>query len=221
MIWSDLRCTRRYVCCAGISDKVVIRVFQGCADDSRGLQIRSGFDYISKGQTIQLGNRTNAGCEKGMSERESEKEYEEQCGVLNKDGPHRLICLGSSIMSCGIVEGTVSWGWTLAFLMFKPDPVVLFLPAAYRSRCRTLLLAASSVPCLPVCCHGSHHDESGINLCIYKPAPIDSVTRVAVVMVSLYSNRTLIKTDNNYRGIKFEKESMEFLLILQLGLSFF
>jgi hypothetical protein len=32
-----------YACCAGVSDKEVIKVSQGWADDGQGLKIKSGF----------------------------------------------------------------------------------------------------------------------------------------------------------------------------------
>jgi len=47
-------------------------------------------------------------------------------------------------------------------------------------------------PCLPECCHASHHDDNELNLWNSKPVPIKCFffVRVALVTVSVH-NRTL------------------------------
>ena len=57
------------------------------------------------------------------------------------------------------------------------------------------LSATSPALCLPVCRLVSHHDDSELNC---KPVTIKcSFIRLAMVMVSLHSNRTLTKAEVN------------------------
>ena len=57
---------------------------------------------------------------------------------------------------------------TLRFQMLKPGPVSLSL-----SSCVDLeveLSDSSPAPCLPVCCHASHHDDNELKLIITSQA---------------------------------------------------
>jgi hypothetical protein len=57
-------------------------------------------------------------------------------------------------------------------------------------------ILAPPAPCLPGCCHASCHDDNGLNLWNCKPAPIKCslFIRVALIIVSLHNNGSLIKT---------------------------
>jgi hypothetical protein len=46
--------------------------------------------------------------------------------------------------------------WALRFQMLKPGPVSLSLPADPEVE----LSDISPAPCLPACCHASHHDDN-------------------------------------------------------------
>lgn len=63
----------------------------------------------------------------------------------------------------------------------RPSVILFLLPDDVAVK----LLALSSAPCLSACHHVSCHDNHRLTLPNYKPVPI----RVAVVMVSLHSNR--------------------------------
>jgi hypothetical protein len=80
--------------------------------------------------------------------------------------------------------------------MLKPGPVSLTLSAACWSRCRTLsylfsTMSACVLPCLLPWWPWWWWRTKSLN---YKPAPIKLFIRLAIVMVSLCSNRTLTKT---------------------------
>ena len=54
------------------------------------------------------------------------------------------------------------------------------------------LSRTSPALCLPACCRASCHDGNGLNLWTCKPSRLNAVLiRVALVMVSFHSNRTL------------------------------
>ena len=55
-------------------------------------------------------------------------------------------------------------------------------------------LSAPPTPRLPPCCHDSHHDKGLNSETVTLPQSADFI-RVTLVMVSLYSNETLTKTN--------------------------
>lgn len=89
------------------------------------------------------------------------------------------------------------WGLGFRFQKPKPIPVVLSsrLPADLYIEHSTISLA----PCLLVCHHAPHHDENGLNLLNSKQEPIQwfLFVIVAVVTMSVHSNRTLTRTISN------------------------
>lgn len=112
------------------------------------------------------------------------------CGSLHKNGS---IDSGTFTTTpcwcrCGIVEQNVSLGGFWDLRCSSQANGSGSLPAACKSWCR--ISAPSSTPCLFACCHPSYRDDNGINLWSCERAPIKCFPMwVAVVMVSLYSNR--------------------------------
>jgi hypothetical protein len=89
------------------------------------------------------------------------------CGGLNKNVPHRLMCLNAwpigsgTIRRCGLVGGSVSLygvGLKASYVQALPSVVhSLLLLLVDRD---VELSASSPAPCLPACCHASHHCDS-------------------------------------------------------------
>ena len=115
------------------------------------------------------------------------------CSSLNRLGPHRLICLNVGPMGSGTIRPCWSWCdlvgkvchgegrhrlWGLLLAQAVPKADDGFLLAACRGQYPQMLsdqdvkLSVPPVPCLPACCHVPHHEDYGLNLWNYKPAPI-------------------------------------------------
>jgi hypothetical protein len=91
-------------------------------------------------------------------------------GGLNRNGPHRLMCLnawpiGSGIIRmCGLVGVgvalcvTVEAGFRVSYVQAMPSLLLLPMDQDVERS------ALSPAPCLPACCHASHHGDNGPNL---------------------------------------------------------
>lgn len=120
-------------------------------------------------------------------------------GSLNGNARHKLMCLdawptGSGILMCCLISSS------LASVSQTP-------PAVYRSRCRS-----HSIFCIMSACkhHPSHHDDNGLNLWHYNPAPIK---HFPFKSCHLTMKETLIKTLPQRRGILSPSTMGRFLII--------
>jgi hypothetical protein len=108
-----------------------------------------------------------------------------------RDGPHMLGLGSGTVGKCGLVGVGVACECGLSY----PCPSCLevsILLAAFRWRCRTLS-SSCTMPAWMLLC--AYHDHNGLNLWIWKPAPIKySPLKVALFMVSVHSSKTLTNT---------------------------
>lgn len=98
---------------------------------------------------------------------------------------------GTGTIRCGLVEGSVSlWGTSFVFSHDQDTSQGdSLLPDSFWSRWSQHHI------CLHACTHHAFCHNNGLNLWKCKWAtPIKNFLRVALVMVSLYSKRTLTKT---------------------------
>lgn len=100
------------------------------------------------------------------------------CSSLNKNGPHRLVYLnifslgsdatGQGLVNLallewhGLVGGSVSLqvGFGVSKTQARPRVSRFLMPAHLDVE----LSAHSPTPCLPECCHASHHEDNELNL---------------------------------------------------------
>ena len=75
----------------------------------------------------------------------------------------RRSCLVGRVL---LLEEVCHWRCVLRFQKSTPSPEPV------SSSCCIRTLSNISSPCLPVCCHASHHDDSRLNLWNYKQALI-------------------------------------------------
>ena len=75
---------------------------------------------------------------------------------------HKGVLLFERIRMCGLVGGSVSMVEECEALKAyaKPRVSLFFLPIDQVGE----LSALSPAPCLPSCCHASHHDDNRLNL---------------------------------------------------------
>jgi hypothetical protein len=107
------------------------------------------------------------------------------------DGSYMLGPGSGTIRKCGPIGVDVPlWVWVINLHTSNLEASILL--TAFRWRCRIL-----SSPCtMPDC--GSHLDDTGLNLWTCKPAPTKCCfIRVPLVMVSVYSSKSLTKTPSN------------------------
>jgi hypothetical protein len=71
---------------------------------------------------------------------------------------------------CGLVRWTLSlWGKDLRTPMLKIYPMWKTVPSLVPAD-QDVELSAPPAPYLPICCHASHHDDTGLNFWNCKPA---------------------------------------------------
>ena len=112
------------------------------------------------------------------------------------------------IWRCALVLGNVSLGEGFEFLKACTWPSISPSLCLFECLCVCMSVCVSSCgsECSSqlllqhyTCCHAPRHDDNGLNLWNCKPAPFKHslLIRVALVKVSLNSNRTVTKTSEH------------------------